>query len=136
MPSDCHTLFVKGLPYTFKEDDVGDRFRRFGQISSIRLAYNWMTKQSKGFAYINFENHQSAKKALTEMNGKEIQGRRIKVDFDVVQEPKKGYKINAQIGERNKLYNKEVIKEEVNKRKKKQKDKQRVAMQRITGKMK
>ena len=52
MPKDCNTLFVKGLPYTLKEDDVGDRFRRFGTINSIRLAYNWMTKQSKGFAYV------------------------------------------------------------------------------------
>lgn len=32
MPEDCMTLFVKGLPYGFKEDDVGDRFRRFGVI--------------------------------------------------------------------------------------------------------
>jgi len=41
MPSDCKTLFVKGLPYDFKEDDVGDRFRKFGEIKAIRLAYNW-----------------------------------------------------------------------------------------------
>jgi RNA recognition motif-containing protein len=41
MPDDCRTLFVKGLPYTFKEDDVGDRFRRFGEIKAIRLATNW-----------------------------------------------------------------------------------------------
>jgi RNA recognition motif-containing protein len=52
MPTDCRTLFVKGLPYSFKEDDVGDRFRRFGEIKAIRLAYNWSTKMSKGFAYI------------------------------------------------------------------------------------
>ena len=72
MPDNCKTLFVKGLPYAFKEDDVGDRFRRFGTIKSVRLAFNWMTKQSKGFAYINFETHEAAKKALIEMNGKEI----------------------------------------------------------------
>jgi len=134
MPEDCKTIFVKGLPYTFKEDDVGDRFRRFGAIKSIRLAYNWMTKVSKGFAYINFDSHENAKRALQEMNGREVQGRRIQVDFDVVEEPKKGYKINAVQSERNKLYNKEVIKEEVSKRKKKIKDKQRVAMTRITKK--
>ena len=72
MPTDCKTIFVKGLPYSFKEDDVGDRFRRFGSISTVRLAYNWMTKQSKGFAYINYETHEAAKKALSEMNGKDI----------------------------------------------------------------
>jgi RNA recognition motif-containing protein len=83
MPEDCKTLFVKGLPYTFKEDDVGDRFRRYGEIKAIRLAYNWTTKQSKGFAYIVYETHESAKAALLKMNGKEIDGRQIKVDFDV-----------------------------------------------------
>jgi RNA recognition motif-containing protein len=132
MPDDCSTLFVKNLPYTFKEDDVGDRFRRFGSIKSIRLAYNWMTKQSKGFAYIRFDNHANAKRALMEMNGKEVQGRRIKVDFDVVQEPKKGYKINLSNQDKNKLYNKDVIKEELSKRKLKAKEKQRAAMARMT----
>jgi RNA recognition motif-containing protein len=132
MPDDCSTLFVKNLPYTFKEDDVGDRFRRFGSIKSIRLAYNWMTKQSKGFAYIHFDSHANAKRALMEMNGKEVQGRRIKVDFDVVQEPKKGYKINLSNQDKNKLYNKDVIKEELSKRKLKAKEKQRVAMARMT----
>ena len=132
MPDDCSTLFVKNLPYTFKEDDVGDRFRRFGSIKSIRLAYNWMTKQSKGFAYIRFDNHANAKRALMEMNGKEVQGRRIKVDFDVVQEPKKGYKINLSNQDKNKLYNKDVIKEELSKRKLKAKEKQRTAMARMT----
>ena len=82
MPSDCKTLFVKGLPYDFKEDDIGDRFRRFGEIKAIRIAYNWQTKESKGFAYINFETHESAKQALIKMNGKEVKGRYLKVDFD------------------------------------------------------
>jgi hypothetical protein len=38
----------------------------------------------------------------------------------VVQEPKKGYKINMSNDNKNKMYNKEVIKEELGKRKKKQ----------------
>ena len=41
MPSDCKTLFVKNLPYEFKEDDIGDRFRRYGEIKAIRIGYNW-----------------------------------------------------------------------------------------------
>ena len=122
MPDDCKTLFVKGLPYDFKEDDIGDRFRKFGEIKSIRLAYNWQTKQFKGFAYITFSNHQSAKKALMDMNGKEVKGRQIKVDYDVVQEAKKGYKMNLNT-DKNRLYNKEVIKEETKKRIKKEKSK-------------
>ena len=44
MPADCKTLFVKNLPYDMQEDDIGDRFRAFGEIASIRIAYNWQTK--------------------------------------------------------------------------------------------
>ena len=108
MPSDCTTLFVKNLPYEFKEDDLGDRFRKYGEIKSIRLAYNWQTKQSKGFAYVTFANHEDAKKALAQMDGREIKGRNIKVDFDVQQKPKQGYKVNTN-QEGNKLYNRQVI---------------------------
>ena len=122
MSTDCKTLFVKNLPYDFKEDDIGDRFRRFGKIHSIRLAFNWQTKVFKGFAYVTFETHDAAKKALAEMNQKEIKGRIIKVDFDVVEKPKMGYKINLN-QEKNKLYNKEIIKEETKKRKKKETEK-------------
>ena len=43
MPGDCKTLFVKNLPYTFKEDDIGDRFRPFGEVKEIRLTKNWQT---------------------------------------------------------------------------------------------
>jgi RNA recognition motif-containing protein len=41
MPEDCKTLFVKNLPYEFKEDDIGDRFRPFGEIQEIRISKNW-----------------------------------------------------------------------------------------------
>ena len=109
MPSDCKTLFVKGLPYTFKEDDIGDRFRRFGEIKAIRVAYNWQTKESKGFAYIQFETHESAKNALVKMNGKEIQGRFLKVDYDSKATPKSSYHVNTDTTD-NRLYNRDPIK--------------------------
>lgn len=58
------------------------------------------------------------------MNGKEIKGRSIKVDFDVQQKAKKGYKLNLET-EKNKLYNKEIVREEVKKRKRKENEKKR-----------
>ena len=104
IPEDCTTLFVKNLPYSFNEDELGQRFRKYGSISSIRLSYNWQTRQFKGFGYVTFEEHSSAKKALIDMNNREIQGRRIKVDFDVNEKPKSGYKTNFS-KDGNKLFN-------------------------------
>ena len=131
MPTDCKTLFVKGLPYSFKEDDIGDRFRRFGEIKAIRIAYNWQTKQSKGFAYIVFETQEAAKNALLKMNGKEVNGRFLKVDFDVKQQQKGSYHINLD-SERNRLYNREPIKLAKSKAIKKDREKQKLA--KIKGK--
>lgn len=126
MPSDCNTIFVKGLPYDFKEDDIGDRFRRFGEIKAIRIAYNWQTKESKGFAYIQFETHESAKQALIKMNGKELKGRFLKVDFDGKAKPKKSYHVNLDT-DKNRLYNREPIKQAKSKIIKKERDKVKLA---------
>ena len=124
MPVDCTTLFIKGLPYEFKEDDIGDRFRKFGEIKAIRLGYNWQTKQSKGFAYVQFAGHESAKTAMIQMNGKEVQGRPLKIDFDVKQKGKSSYKINLD-DDRNRHYNKEPIKFQKSKMIKKERDRQK-----------
>jgi len=59
------------------------------------------------------------------MNGKEIEGRQLKVDFDVKQEGKSSYKINLN-DERNRLYNREPIKLEKSKRIRKEREKQKL----------
>ena len=114
MPESCKTLFVKNLPYLFKEDDIGDRFRPFGEIQEIRISKNWQTGQSKGFAFVIFKEHISAKAALIKMNGKELKGyvgRRLKVDFDTVQKAKASFHTNMS-DDGNIRFNKQIKKEE------------------------
>ena len=41
MPNTCKTLFVKNLPYSLQEDDIGDRFRPFGEVDEVRLARHY-----------------------------------------------------------------------------------------------
>ena len=89
-PSSCVTAFIKNLPYTITEKEVGDKFRSCGKIKSIRFVYNSKTNHFKGFCYIDFVEHHGLLKAL-ELNGKTLQGRVMKVDFEE-QKPKKGYK--------------------------------------------
>ena len=114
MPEDCKTIFVKNLPYTFKEDDIGDRFRPYGEIQEVRLTKNWQTGQSKGFCYVVFKEHVSAKAALIKMNGRELKnfpGRQLKVDFDVKQKAKSSYKTNL-ADDGNMRFNKQIKKEQ------------------------
>jgi len=79
-PEGCKTVFVKGLPFDITEEEVGDLFSHCGTIEGVRFTYNSVTKQFKGFCYVQFANPLSIKKAI-EMNGKEVKGRKIFVVF-------------------------------------------------------
>ena len=64
------------------------------------------------------------------MNGKEIEGRQLKVDFDVKESGKSSYKINLS-EDKNRLYNRDPIKMEKSKRIKKERD--TLKLQKIKG---
>jgi len=64
IPEDCKTIFVRGLPYDFSEDQIGDHFQICGKIRQVRKILNSVTKLFKGFAYIEFQENSSVKKAL------------------------------------------------------------------------
>ena len=45
---DSKTVFVKNLPYSTNEDEVGDFFAKAGEVKSVRLVYNSVKKHFKG----------------------------------------------------------------------------------------
>ncbi|CAD8117352.1 unnamed protein product [Paramecium sonneborni] len=112
-PPDCLTIFVKNLSYDLNADQIGDSFRPCGKVANVRMVYNTVTKNFKGFAYIDFEDHQSVIKAL-QMNGKKVHGRLVQVDYDVKQ-PKAGFRYQPKQIEQQSKYNKEY--QEIQKKK-------------------
>jgi hypothetical protein len=48
VPADCRTIYVGNLPYDITEDQVGDKFRKFGEIDQVRFAINFSNKKFKG----------------------------------------------------------------------------------------
>jgi len=73
-------LHIRNIPYHAKEEDLSEAFKKFGEIKSVKIEkYVLVTKinnemkeipTSKGFGYVCFEDAESAKKALEEMNNK------------------------------------------------------------------
>jgi RNA recognition motif-containing protein len=84
------TVFVKNLPYTTTENEVGDFFKPCGKIQNVRFVYNSTDNTFKGFAYIDFESHQSLYAALG-FNGRSVGGREITVDVETAP-PRPQYK--------------------------------------------
>lgn len=73
-------LYVGNLSYSTKEADLRRIFGTFGEVSSVALITDRETGRSKGFAFVEFSNDEDAKAAMDEMNGKEVDGRTLKIN--------------------------------------------------------
>src|SRR3989344_3701259 len=73
-------IFVGNLSYTVSSDDLKELFSPFGSISEATVISDKFTRRSKGFGFVTFEADDSVEKAVSEMNGKDIQGRELKVN--------------------------------------------------------
>ncbi|RXK42655.1 hypothetical protein M231_00210 [Tremella mesenterica] len=75
------TLYLGGLSYDLNEDAVYEAFGDFGDIQRVSLPTDRETGAPKGFGYVEFADVDQATAALEAMNGKELSGRRIRVDY-------------------------------------------------------
>lgn len=66
-------LFIKNLDEKLSEDDLEKHFSKFGKITSRKIEKD-DSEKSKGFGFVAFEDSESARSAVDEMNGKKIEG--------------------------------------------------------------
>ena len=83
-------LFVGGLNWQMRGNDLREEFSPYGEIVFARVNLDRETKRSKGFGFVEFANPEDAARAKAEMDGKEVRGRAIKVDF-AKEDPTKMY---------------------------------------------
>ncbi|KNC77044.1 hypothetical protein, variant [Sphaeroforma arctica JP610] len=76
------SLYVGGIPYRWREREVEDMFDRYGRIASLTVTYDRETGQNKGFAFVTFEDRRDAEDAFDDLQGENIDGRRIRLDWD------------------------------------------------------
>ena len=72
-------LYVGSLPYSWSAEQLEELFTPFGRVTSAAIVSDQATKKSKGFGFIELENEEAAKKAMEELNGREIEGRNLAV---------------------------------------------------------
>jgi cold-inducible RNA-binding protein len=82
-------LYVGNFPYSVDEAQLREMFSSFGQIEDIALIKDRETGRSKGFAFITFASQQAAESALS-LNGKDVDGRALKVNMAQEKESRGG----------------------------------------------
>jgi len=66
------TIRVTNLSEEIIEQDLQELFKPFGPISRIYLAKDKVTNLSKGFAFINYDSREDAKRAMEALSGRGI----------------------------------------------------------------
>lgn len=74
------TIFCGSLSYNTTDDSLRAAFSRF-QPTSVRIIIDREAGRSKGFGYVSFASVVAATAALQAMNGAEVDGRNIRLDF-------------------------------------------------------
>ncbi len=71
-------LYVGNLPFSVDEAKFKELFASF-ETQEVTLIIDKFSKRSKGFGFVTIEDEAVAKKAIEEMNGKDVEGRELKV---------------------------------------------------------
>lgn len=74
-------LYVGNLAFHATEDVINKHFSACGDVVSVSVVTDRETGQPRGFAFVEMASEDAAKKAVSELNGKELQGRTLRVDI-------------------------------------------------------
>ncbi|MEO5627452.1 MAG: RNA-binding protein [Candidatus Saccharimonadales bacterium] len=72
-------LFVGSLSWGVTDDQLKDFFSAAGTVVSAKVITDRDTNRSKGFGFVEMSSDDEAKKAVDELNNKELDGRAINV---------------------------------------------------------
>jgi nucleolin len=75
------TLFIGNLAFEMSDADLNKLFRDIRNVLDVRVAIDRRTGQPRGFAHADFVDVESAVKGKDALAGKEIYGRKLRVDF-------------------------------------------------------
>jgi len=73
-------IYVGNLPFGVDSEGLKKLFSSYGEIEESTVISDKFSGRSKGFGFVTFKDDEGAKKAISEMNEKEIEGRNLKVN--------------------------------------------------------
>ena len=73
-------LYVGGLPFSATEGKLQDLFAAHGTVESARVIADKFTGQSRGFGFVEMSSGGEAQKAISALNGTQMDGRTLVVN--------------------------------------------------------
>jgi RNA recognition motif-containing protein len=73
-------IFVGNLSFQTTEDSLRSTFERIGKVHTVKIVTDRDTGRARGFAFVEMDNNKEAEQAIAELNGKNLDGRKITVN--------------------------------------------------------
>ena len=70
-------IYVGNLPFQATEDEIRNLFSPFGEVTSVNVIKDRETGRPRGFGFVEMEN---ADAAIQELNGKDFNGRALRIN--------------------------------------------------------
>ena len=77
-------VFITGVHPEAQEDDVRDKFSDYGRVTNVQLNLDRRSGFVKGYALVEYQGKEEALKAISAMNGGDILGKKVNVDWAFV----------------------------------------------------
>ena len=79
-------IHIGNLSFNTTEEGLKEAFSAFGEIASARIIMDRATGRSKGFGFVEIVDDEKGEKAVKEMDGKILDGRKIRVSKAIPRE--------------------------------------------------
>lgn len=82
-------LYVGNLSFDTTEDDLRQAFAAHGTVTSARVITDRETGRSRGFGFVEMGDAESGQKAISALNGQDLDGRTLNVNEARPREPRR-----------------------------------------------
>src|SRR5262245_53487471 len=83
-------LYIGGLAYSTTSEGLREFFTQCGNVLSATVITDRFSGQSRGFGFVEMGTAEEAQNSISQLNGRELDGRRITVEISNPQAPRTG----------------------------------------------
>jgi RNA recognition motif-containing protein len=74
------TVYVGNMGHEISDERLRELFAAHGEVVEVRVVTDQYSGRPKGFAFVDMSTEEAAGAAISELNGKTVDGRQLRVD--------------------------------------------------------